>query len=135
MRNRTDDHLPPSSLAGTNTIAVISPRTVEVVLIVISLILGVVSYAMHLMVRATGGNTLALVDVGDEVSLGTWFETLLFAIAAVVLFFGGRAAGSMATRWYVLSGVMLMLSIDEAASMHERLGSALRDIVDSGGWL
>ena len=136
MRNSADQQRPGILAAADNgAVVAVSPRTVEVVLVAISVILGIASYIMHLTVRARGGESLALLDVGDEVSLGTWFETLLFAVAAVVLLFGGRTAGRMATRWYVLSGVMLLLSIDEAASMHERLGSTLRDIVDSGGWL
>ncbi len=136
MENRVRPRESASAAApsGSATLAV-APRTVEAALVGASLLLGVASYAMHLVVRARGGETLALLDVGDEVSLGTWFETLLFAIAAVVLLFGGRSAANLSTRWYVLSGVMLALSIDEAASMHERLGSGLRDIVDASGWL
>ncbi len=136
MENAVDPKRPVGRVVDHQPAAIaLSPRAVEAVLVAISLILAVASYAMHLVVRSRGGETLALLDVGDEVSLGTWFETLQFAIAAVVLLFGGRLAAPLARRWYVLSGVMLALSVDEAASMHERLGSGLREVVDAGGWL
>ena len=70
------------------------------------------SYAMHLVTRSAGIDTIVALDVGDEVSVSTWFQTLLFLASALVL-----------------------LSIDEAVSLHERAGSALRELLDTGGVL
>ena len=113
----------------------LSPRYVRQFLVGTSIFLAIVSYSAHLVARSRDADSIALLDVGDEVSIGTWFETLLFACAALALLFGGRATSTFRSRWYVLAAVMMLLSIDEAASMHERLGSGLRDVVGASGIL
>ncbi len=116
----------------------VSVRIVGRALFAITLSLSAASYAMHLLTRAAGVDTVAALDVGDEVSLATWFETLLFILAAVVLAMGGhRAAGRGERRrgWWFLAAVMVLLSIDEAVSVHERLGSGLRGLLDTSGVL
>ncbi len=116
----------------------IGVRVVGAVLLAMTLGLSLASYAMHLVTRAAGADTVAALDVGDEVSLATWFETLLFVLAALVLLLGARRAVAQdePTRgWTFLAVVMVALSIDEAVSVHERLGSALRDLLDTSGVL
>ncbi len=113
----------------------LSPTGIERFLLGAPVVLAVASFLMHLAVHARGAEALALLDVGDEVSLPTWFETLQFAIAAVVMFFCARTAGPMSKRCHVLSTVMLAMSIDEAASLHERIGSDLRELVGATGFL
>ena len=100
--------------------------------------LSAASYAMHLLTRAAGSDTIAALDVGDEVSFATWFETLLFIVAALVLLLGAhraQAEGAPSRGWLFLAVVMVGLSMDEAVSIHERLGSGLRDVLDTGGYL
>lgn len=99
--------------------------------------LSVASYAMHLLTRAVGADTIAALDVGDEVSIPTWFGSGLFVLAAVVLLLGRHQAsttGASTRGWLPLAVVMLGLSIDEAVSVHERLGSALRDVLHTSGF-
>ncbi len=113
-------------------------RTVAIALATSTLALSLASYAMHLLTRAADVGTVAALDVGDEVSLATWFETLLFMVAALVLLLGAHRAAEQdgPTRgWLFLAVVMIGLSIDEAVSVHERLGSALRDLLDTSGVL
>lgn len=122
----------------TDALFQVRVRSVALVLGGLTVGLSVASYAMHLLTRAADVGTVAALDVGDEVSLGTWFETLLFVLAAVVLLLGARGAVERdePTRgWTLLAVVMVGLSIDEAVSVHERLGSALRDLLDTGGVL
>lgn len=107
-------------------------------LVVTVLSLSAASYVMHLATRAADVGTIAALDVGDEVSLATWFQTLLFLAVAATLGIGRHRARARheATRgWDFLAVVMVGLSIDEAVSVHERVGSALRDVLDTGGYL
>ena len=76
--------------------------------------------------------------MGDEVSVATWFQTLLLVAAALVLLLGGLRARHQVTDargWFFLAAVMTTLSIDEAVSLHERIGSALRSLLDTSGVL
>ncbi len=116
----------------------LSVRRVAAVLAATTITLSVASYAMHLISRALDVEAIAALDVGDEVSLATWFQTLLLTVAALVLLLGGvraRQEQKSTHGWFFLSVVMLGLSVDEAVSFHERLGSALRDLVGAGGVL
>ena len=116
----------------------LSVRKIAVTLSAMVIGLSIVSYAMHLLTRAAGKGTIAALDVGDQVSLATWFGSGLFVVAALVLALGGHRAvveGTSPRGWFSLAVVMLALSIDEAVSVHERLGSALREVFDTGGFL
>ena len=94
---------------------------------------------MHLVTMAADTDSIATLDVGDEVSIGTWFETLLFIAAAGVLYFAGRQGERRPPQgvfgWYSLAIIMILLSIDESASLHERFGDVLEDVVETGGFL
>lgn len=121
-----------------NGVLLVRVRHVGYVLVGLSLGLSVASFTMHLLTRAADVGTIAALDVGDEVSLPTWFETLLFLLAALVLLLGAhraRSDGTPARGWTLLAVVMAGLSIDEAVSVHERLGSALRDLLHTSGAL
>ncbi len=125
-----------SSLAEAPSF-VLRSRTVALVLVVSAVSLSTASYAMHLITRATGADAIAALDVGDEVSFATWFQSTLFIAAALVLLLGARQARSVGapTRgWHFLAAVMLALSLDEAVSIHERLGSNLREVLDTSGF-
>lgn len=117
--------------------ALIDVRRCGILLGGVTVGLGVISYAMHLATRAVGADSIETLDVGDEVSLGTWYESLLFILAAVVLFVAGRRDTGPPRRfgWNSMAVVMTLLSIDEAASIHERFGSVLDDAFESGGYL
>ncbi len=100
--------------------------------------LAIASYTSHLIQRRRGGGSIALFDVGDEVSLGTWFETAEFMIAAIVvasLLLADVTEAHLKNRVRLLAVVMFALSVDESVSIHERMGSALRDVVSSSGYL
>lgn len=115
----------------------VSVRPVAIGLAVVVLGLSMASYAMHLATRAADVGSIAALDVGDEVSLPTWFGSGLFLVAALVLLVGRQhalATGASARGWLSLAVVMLALSIDEAVSLHERFGSALRDLTGATGF-
>ncbi len=103
-----------------------------------TLTIAVLSYASHMVQRARNGSSIALLDVGDEVSIGTWFETAQFMIAALVtisLLSTGVTPAHLANRVRVLAAALFVLSIDESVSIHERIGSALRDALSTTGYL
>lgn len=103
----------------------------------VTVALAVASYSMHLVTMAAGADSIATLDVGDEVSIGTWFESLLFLLAAGALWLAGRQDPTTGRLfgWNSLAVVMIALSIDEAASLHERFGDVLEETVESGGYL
>ena len=100
--------------------------------------IAVLSYASHMIQRARNGGSIALLDVGDEVSIGTWFETAQLMIAALITFSllrTGVTDTHLRNRVRILGAVLFILSIDESVSMHERVGSALRDVLSTSGYL
>lgn len=114
----------------------VHPAGVRRVLLAISCVLAVVSYSMHLVLRWQDRGAIAALDVGDEVSIPTLFETLLFLVAGVLALAVSRLERSgHAGRVRLLGIVLIVLAIDESASLHERAGSALRDVLSTGGLL
>jgi hypothetical protein len=86
---------------------------------------------------------IQLFDMDHEVNIPTWFNQLLFLILALVLFLTGLIKQKIGDAWYkhwwVLGAGMVLLSADETAMMHEKIGiftrvSGLHDwLVSSGG--
>lgn len=103
-------------------------------LFAIALILGaayVVAQHVNPYGVAPGGSELShimfeLFDLDSENNIPTWYSSLLWAIAArTALVAAGHAAGDddgVARRsWTLLGWIFLLLSLDEVASLHERL--------------
>lgn len=71
-------------------------------------------------------SALRLFDVNGEGNLPAWFSSALLlggALLAAVLSVLVRRAGGRDARWWAgLAAVLALLSLDEAASLHERLG-------------
>lgn len=62
-------------------------------------------------------------DIGNEVSLPTWWNTALLVVAGVLMLaVGGGASGSRErTAWRLLGALLVLMSLDEASMLHERL--------------
>lgn len=64
-------------------------------------------------------------DLDEEANVPTWFETITLALAAALLEVTARVRRSVRdgrwVHWRVLSSGFLFLSLDELASIHERL--------------
>ena len=62
-------------------------------------------------------------DIGNEVSLPTWWNTSLLVVAGVLMLLvsGGSAGRRERTAWRMLGGIVLLMSLDEASMLHERL--------------
>jgi hypothetical protein len=69
---------------------------------------------------------LRLFDVGEERSIPTWFESVLFLfcsmLLAVVTLAKRQRNDRYSLHWGVLSIILLLLSLDEVASIHEAIG-------------
>lgn len=76
-------------------------------------------------------------DLDREGNIPNWFSTILFAASAVLLWTiaGTKAkAGDRTHRlWRGLSVFFVLLSIDDAAAIHESYVNSLRDIFHAGG--
>jgi hypothetical protein len=69
---------------------------------------------------------IELFDMDREISLATWYNQLLFlALAAVTLTIAllkHKLADRWTKHWFALSALMLFLSADETAMIHEKFG-------------
>jgi hypothetical protein len=76
--------------------------------------------------------------VDSENNVPTYFSSLLLLFCSVALLFAGRGGESspyMRKRWYVLSLVFLLLSMDEVAGIHELFTEPLRRAFHLSGLL
>ncbi len=69
---------------------------------------------------------LRIFDVGEERSIPTWFESIQFLLCSILLAVVAVAKKQRNARyslhWGVLSIILLLLSLDEVASIHEAIG-------------
>lgn len=93
--------------------------------------------ALHLifMTSATDNwdywELVGLFDMDSEISLFTWYSTVvLLFVPAVLLFYIGwfkhRAKEKFAWSWSLLGAIFLFLSIDDGAMVHEKLSTVNR---------
>lgn len=82
-------------------------------------------------------SVMKLFDVNSESNLPTWYSASLLLAAAVgtglVAVLVARAGGRDAGRWWLLAGILALLSLDEASALHERLGGPAEDLLGSTG--
>jgi hypothetical protein len=69
---------------------------------------------------------LRIFDVGEERSIPTWFESVQFLLCSILLAVVAIAKKQRSDRyslhWSVLSIILLLLSLDEVASIHQAIG-------------
>jgi len=78
---------------------------------------------------------LRLFDVGEERSIPTWFESTQFLLCSILLAVITVAKKQRSDRyslhWGVLSIILLLLSLDEVASIHEAIGQETERLLHS----
>lgn len=74
-----------------------------------------------------------IVNVDSELSLSTWLSSLGLVAAAIMMVNVARQPTRWSTHWRALAALFVLLSADEAASLHEKLVEPLRDAFDTGG--
>jgi len=98
------------------------------IVVLVSGILTLVTFASYAL-QGSGGlsRLLFLIGLGGENNVGAWWSGMLLLLAAVFAFDGYANAGKhQAERhgWLALAGVLLILSFDEVASLHEYLANS-----------
>lgn len=63
----------------------------------------------------------ATLNVGEEVSVPTWYNQSLLLFAGVLLLMISRGVKQANKRWALLGAIFVYLSIDEGAGLHELL--------------
>src|SRR5262245_13149952 len=116
----------PQTQGATDAPLIISRRRLRHFLIVTIVLLLVGSTVVKSINIAWGSDRifglLNLLWVDEEGNLPSWFSSSLILASAVVAFFISiaRRERQLSHRgWFVLSAFLLLLSIDEAASIHE----------------
>lgn len=76
--------------------------------------------------------------VDAENNIPTYFASFLLLLSAFLLAlvaaWKSRLRDRFCRHWAVLAGLLLLLSIDETASLHERLSRPIRALLDVDGW-
>lgn len=117
-------------------IMTISPKRAAQLLVLVALILAALSILGQLYrnyVRLVNPNLFGLVpllDVGQDQSIPAWFSAFLLlscsVLLAIISFVVKNAGGRYVNRWRILAIIFLYLSVDEGASIHEKLGRLTR---------
>ncbi len=75
-----------------------------------------------------------LFNVDAEANPPTWFGSMmLFAASMLSLSIAGMRVEIEQRAWYLLAGTLALMSLDEAATLHEQAVSPLRDALDTSG--
>jgi hypothetical protein len=77
-----------------------------------------------------------LFDLNGEHNVPAWFSSMqLLATALLLAWAASGAPAEYRRHWGLLSGVFLLLSLDEAASLHEMANGPLRRVIHAGPML
>jgi hypothetical protein len=78
-------------------------------------------------------------DVNNESNIPTYFNTLLLFFASLLAFVLSAVKFDQKDKyryeWLTLASLLLVMSLDEAAAIHERFSILLKDLPDIGGFL
>jgi hypothetical protein len=114
--------------AATIPVALPSPNTLVLVLAFAIAGFAEINVILQYAVGHLGHSSLApiarLFALHGEGNVPTWYSSLLFFVAALLLELIARATSPdrrQARRWTCLALVFVLLSLDEAASVHEQL--------------
>lgn len=105
----------------------IAPQRLAATLVIISLSLIILHLVLYGLAVSYDTNWLYMLadrfNVDHESSLPTWFSQALLLAGAAMAFFIARADSARLKKyWYVVAGILLILSIDEGSGFHETLG-------------
>lgn len=105
-----------------------SPEKVALGLGLVALGLTLLSFAGR-FVRPILGEVVSLFGVGDDLSVPSWYSSIVLLFAAVLIatiaFATIRYGGRYGARWALLAAIFLFLASDEMLRLHERMSGAL----------
>jgi len=99
------------------------------------LIIGVGALALaHVVADVVLQISSDLFNLNEESTLGTWASTMLLATAAVGCWVASRV-GPSTTRWgwRIAAAALGLMSLDEVAMLHERMGTIVSNHLSTGG--
>src|SRR5919107_2067650 len=110
-------------------------RAIIIAVLLITLVSFVARVAMYMWGVEGYLQPLRIFDVGEERSIPTWFESIQFLLCWTLLAVGALAKKRRSDRyslhWRVLSIILLLLSLDEVASIHEAIGQQSERLLNS----
>jgi hypothetical protein len=128
---------------GEIMVLVIHAKTIARILVVTVLLITLASLAVRFLQYVEYGPVSsavrALVDVGEEDNLPTWYSAVQLQLSSILLatiaIAKRRHRDGYALHWAILSSIFLYLSLDEVASQHEELSHGVipslgRDLLD-----
>ena len=121
----------------------INIKKVLKLLILSIIILGVFSlisnYLVYIKNLYTLDTYLRIFYLDGEINIPTWFSVFLFIFASFLLYniyiYKKDKGDIHYKKWRFLSFIFLVLSIDEASSIHEIIGHSLSQIINLTGFL
>jgi hypothetical protein len=128
MRDRSEEDI---------MVLAIYAKTIVRTIIIAVLLITLASLAARFALYVWGGEgflqPLRILDVGEERSIPTWFESILFLLCSILLAVVAVAKKQRDDRyslhWGILSIILLLLSLDEVASIHEAIGAQLERLL------
>jgi hypothetical protein len=110
-------------------------RAMIIAVLLITLVSFVARVAMYIWGVEGYLQPLRIFDVGEERSIPMWFEALQFLLCsillAVIAVAKKRRSDRYSLHWSVLSIILLLLSLDEVASIHEAIGQQSERLLHS----
>jgi hypothetical protein len=139
--NKQGFQLDPDLDVSARSAPVPLPRTM--ILLVIVFLLAAASFlseiSEHVFDRENLLGLVSLVKMDAEANLPTWFNSsLLLCCAGFALLIGSlkrQEHDRYGWHWLGLATFLLLLSIDDAGGIHERINVVLRERIDTGGVL
>ncbi len=113
----------------------INTKTIVRAMIVAVLLLTLAGLAARFALYVFGDGPfmrpLSLFDVGAERNIPTWFESMQFMLCSVLLaVIANKQRGERhGSHWGVLSVILLYMSLDEVATIHEMMGAELERVL------
>jgi len=112
-----------------STITRLCVRAAAVIVLMSALILALRVFTGHSRLLGFG----AMFDVVKESNIPTWFSSVLLLLCSVLLWIVSRSEASPTSRyWRALAVIFLLMSMDETAILHERIGGALHEVFGPG---
>jgi len=103
-------------------------KTASTVIVLLALAHAVHIVLFHHVGMKKGEYLLSIFDTNIEQSFATWFSTMLLAVLGVCLLWVSSVAQELKRSWQILGILVLAISCDEVAGVHERVGTLYRHL-------
>lgn len=116
-------------------------RRLLIILLAIEALLLVIDAVINYQGWIAVSDIRRMANIAREDGIGTWFmavQTLLVGATLLLIYLAARAGEAprrVRAAWLFLAGFFVFMALDDAAQVHERLGSAFDYYASSGGGL